>query len=133
LLLATKDELCSGCRTCQVACSLTLFGVVNPKKAALSVRGRFPAPGSYHLYTCNQCGECAAVCPVEAIAERDGVFIIDPATCTNCGLCVESCPRSAMFTHPALPHPIKCTACGECVRYCPRGAVYDAHGEVSRK
>lgn len=133
MILATRDELCSGCRTCQVACSLEVFGVVNPKKAALGIDALFPSPGRYRLVTCDQCGECAEVCPLGAITQKNGAYLIDEKVCNLCGLCVSSCPRQAMFTHPDLPAPIKCTACGECVRYCPRGAVYDVHGEVSRK
>jgi len=133
LLLATRDELCSGCRTCLVACSLAVYGVVNPKKAALGIEAHFPAPGRYSVITCNQCGTCAEVCPLGAITRREHAYIIDEKLCNLCGLCVSSCPQEAMFTHADLPTPIKCISCGECVRYCPRKAVYDLHGEVSRK
>ena len=45
--------------------------------------------------TCVSCGSCAAECPVGAISEGDGKFVIDPDTCTECGACAEVCPVGA--------------------------------------
>ena len=44
---------------------------------------------------CIACGACAADCPVEAITEGDGKFVIDADTCVDCGNCAETCPVSA--------------------------------------
>ena len=44
---------------------------------------------------CIACGACAADCPVEAITEGDGKFVIDADTCIDCGNCAESCPVNA--------------------------------------
>ena len=44
---------------------------------------------------CIACGACAAECPVEAISEGDGKFVIDADTCIDCGNCAETCPVSA--------------------------------------
>lgn len=44
---------------------------------------------------CIACGACAADCPVEAITEGDGKFVIDADTCIDCGNCAETCPVSA--------------------------------------
>ena len=44
---------------------------------------------------CVACGACAADCPVEAITEGDGKFVIDADTCIDCGNCAETCPVSA--------------------------------------
>ena len=44
---------------------------------------------------CIACGACAADCPVEAISEGDGKFVIDADTCIDCGNCADSCPVSA--------------------------------------
>ncbi|GAB6157404.1 4Fe-4S binding protein [Desulfotomaculum varum] len=124
--IALNEARCSGCRTCQVICSLHNFKENNPKKAAVKIIGHFPAPGRYEIKICNQCGLCAAVCPAEAIQETDGVYRIDKEKCTGCGACVEACPSDAMVWHPAEQAPIKCVACGQCVELCQRGAIYDA-------
>ena len=44
---------------------------------------------------CISCGACAGECPVEAISEGDGKFVIDAATCIECGACESACPVSA--------------------------------------
>ena len=44
---------------------------------------------------CISCGACAENCPVEAIAEGDGVYVIDADKCIDCGACADSCPVEA--------------------------------------
>ena len=44
---------------------------------------------------CIACGACAAECPMEAIAEGDGKFEIDPEKCVGCGACAGVCPVGA--------------------------------------
>ena len=44
---------------------------------------------------CISCGACAAECPVEAISEGDGIYVIDADTCIDCGACAGSCPVEA--------------------------------------
>ncbi len=44
---------------------------------------------------CISCGACAAECPVEAIAEGDGKYEINPDVYIECGNCAEVCPVGA--------------------------------------
>ena len=46
---------------------------------------------------CVMCGTCLPACPVEAIAEGDPKYTIDPEKCTGCGTCVEECPTEAII------------------------------------
>ena len=41
---------------------------------------------------CVACGTCAGECPVEAISEGDGKYVIDADTCVECGTCAGVCP-----------------------------------------
>ena len=41
---------------------------------------------------CVGCGACAGACPVGAISEADGVFVIDADSCIECGACTGACP-----------------------------------------
>ena len=44
---------------------------------------------------CVMCGACAGECPVNAISEGDGKYIISAETCIECGACAEVCPVGA--------------------------------------
>jgi len=119
----THSELCSGCNTCRVACGLANFKEVNPAKAALNIVGQFPGPGTYSIHFCDQCGACADACPVEAIGEHDGIYLVAPETCIGCSACVDACPHGVMVLHDDSEVPFKCTSCGECAEVCPRDAI----------
>ena len=45
--------------------------------------------------SCVSCGACAGECPVGAISEGDGKYVIDADTCIGCGNCKENCPVDA--------------------------------------
>lgn len=45
--------------------------------------------------SCISCGACASECPVEAISEGDGKYVIDADKCIDCGACANACPVDA--------------------------------------
>jgi ferredoxin len=45
---------------------------------------------------CVSCGSCADNCPVEAISEGDGQYVINADICVDCGTCAENCPVEAI-------------------------------------
>ena len=45
---------------------------------------------------CIQCGTCEANCPVEAIKEEGGAFVINQDECVQCGACASNCPVEAI-------------------------------------
>ncbi len=45
---------------------------------------------------CVACGSCADTCPVGAISEGDGKYVIDADACLECGSCAAQCPMSAI-------------------------------------
>lgn len=54
-----------------------------------------------HADLCDQCGICAAVCPMGAIDPEDVCSV--PGTCIKCQACVRQCPSSAKyFDDPAF-------------------------------
>ncbi len=124
MALHAIHENCSGCCTCRLACALENHREVNPALAVLSIEGRFPAPGDYRIHLCDQCGECADICPEAAItADERGVYVIDEDVCTGCLLCADACPHGVIVENPNTSKPIKCTLCGACVEICPRDAL----------
>jgi ferredoxin len=124
---------CSGCRACLVACSLNLFLENNLKKAALVVVPHFPIPGVYDLKVCTQCGDCAAVCPTEAIKLNErGVYYVDASLCDLCEACVAECHEEVMFVRPELyNHAWKCDLCGDCVSVCGMDALWIAESATA--
>jgi ferredoxin len=44
---------------------------------------------------CVACGACEGECPVTAISEGAGIYIVDPDICISCGACVGVCPVDA--------------------------------------
>jgi Pyruvate/2-oxoacid:ferredoxin oxidoreductase delta subunit len=47
--------------------------------------------------SCTECGECAALCPVEAVQMSEGGPVIDQAWCIGCGVCATVCPSEAVI------------------------------------
>ena len=44
---------------------------------------------------CIGSGTCADACPLSAISEGDGKYVIDADTCISCGACAGTCPVGA--------------------------------------
>lgn len=117
-------ERCTGCRLCELACSLEKVGEFNPKLSGIRVR--FKGEGSCIPVVCTQCEYewCMKACPVGAISRDPETLVvrIDPDDCIGCGQCVLACPIGAI-SHPiGDATPIKCDMCGgqpACVLICP--------------
>ena len=45
---------------------------------------------------CISCGACSGECPMGAISEGDGQYVIDAGTCIDCGACSDICPTGAI-------------------------------------
>ena len=46
--------------------------------------------------SCVSCGTCAGECPVNAISQGDGQYVIDADTFISCGTCAGVCPTGAI-------------------------------------
>lgn len=45
---------------------------------------------------CISCGACADTCPVAAISEGDGKYVVNADECIDCGACEDGCPVGAI-------------------------------------
>lgn len=123
-LFILRDPLkCSGCRLCEVACSLKHEGTVWPEASRIKVFELFPGVDVPH--TCAQCRDypCVKACGYGALKpdERTGAVLVDAEKCVSCGGCVKACPGKVMRLHPATRKAMVCDLCGgdpECVKVC---------------
>ena len=130
--------MCTGCRTCQVACKDknrldvgTLFREVKSYEV-----GSYPDVTFYHMtMSCNHCENpaCVAACPVGAMyVAEDGTVLHDEALCIGCQACVQACPYGAPKYIEEKQKVGKCDACAAiraaggnpvCVDACPLRAL----------
>jgi carbon-monoxide dehydrogenase iron sulfur subunit len=129
-VLAVDYEKCTGCRSCELACSVFHVQASNPAKSAVRiVKGA--KKGLNVPVICQQCEvpACANICPVQAIS-RDpdtGAMVVNGDLCVGCRLCVVACPFGAVTLDLDRRRAIKCDLCGGdepwCVRICEPGAL----------
>ena len=91
-------EMCTGCKTCQVACkdkNRLDIGTIFRKVTDYEV-GDYPTATFYHLsIACNHCENpaCVAACPTGAMyIADDGTVLHDDDMCIGCQTCVNICP-----------------------------------------
>lgn len=90
---------------------------------------------------CLGCGDCAGVCPENAITVIDGVSTVDPDVCVSCGACINACPKNIIERIPeSAPVYVACSShckgkevlnackngcigCTMCAKKCPQGAI----------
>lgn len=141
---------CTGCRTCEAACSMhnrpvtiegeQLPGLGNPRYSNIRVESLNPDVDVPNV--CTMCADtpCVNACPVEpdpktgrrALYRDEATQTIrnDPGRCTGGGSCAEAC--AAQRTGIISPDPQTgrpegiCTLCGsnpQCVKMCPFEAL----------
>ena len=122
--LQTNLDKCTGCRTCEIVCSLTHSGECNPPKSRIHVT-RMKMKGVMVPVYCKQCVKppCAKNCSVNAIRHdaETGMVLVDYQTCIGCKNCIQDCPFGAMTWDTDAEKVIKCDLCGgkpQCAKYC---------------
>lgn len=119
-------ENCSGCRRCEISCSLHHEGWIWPE--ASRVRVIMLVPGIEIPHLCFQCEDypCVDACPTGAlsVSSATGAVEADASKCSACGACIDACPGRAPHLHPKLKHVLLCDLCGgdpKCVEACEEG------------
>lgn len=100
----------------------------------------YGGPGAC-AYGCLGCGDCAKVCPADAICLDDGIAHVDTSRCIGCGVCAKECPKGIIHMLPqeaavAVQCNNKdtganarkacqnaCIGCKKCEKTCPHGAI----------
>ena len=132
-------EKCTGCRTCELACSFKREGAFNPKKSAIRVikDERIGLDGPVVCEICPK-PKCVEACPERALAKTLGLGVVkvDEKKCTGCGECEEACPFGAVYIHPNRRLPIICDLCDGtpvCVEWCHAEALVFSAPGTSKK
>jgi carbon-monoxide dehydrogenase iron sulfur subunit len=127
-MIVVDNEKCTGCRLCELVCSVKHDGVSNPARSRIHII-KWDNQGFYLPMLCQHCKEaaCMAVCPKDAIY-RDmelNRVIVNYDLCIGCKMCVAACPFGGMGVNKDGT-VIKCDLCDgdpQCVRFCDMKAV----------
>ena len=92
-------------------------------------------------YGCLGFGDCAKVCPHDAICIADGVARVNTKDCVGCGLCAKACPNHLISLVADVERVVVacsnrdkgavtrkvcssgCIGCKKCEKVCPLGAI----------
>jgi anaerobic carbon-monoxide dehydrogenase iron sulfur subunit len=137
--LSADSKACSGCRTCEIICSLTHEGVIDPQKSRIYIKMN-PFKGSFLPMVCHQCSDapCLYACQESAIEinNSNGTVAIIQKKCTGCRSCEKACPYKVIRFDIEKNKVFKCDFCHgdpKCVKWCPANAlgVTQYGGEIS--
>ena len=120
---------CTGCRTCELVCSIKNEGIVNPVLSRIRIISD-KYQGLRIPMVCQQCQEavCVSVCPVGALRRDNelGIVKLNEDKCIGCKSCVLACPFGGAAINPLSGKVFKCGLCDgdpECVKFCEDKAI----------
>ncbi len=137
-VLIPDPDRCTGCRICEMGCSMIKVKSANPVFSRIRVV-KIEEKGIDYPLACLHCKDppCMKSCPVGAIArDESGAVIIKDQACIGCKLCFVACPFGAISINNNMP--VKCDLCkGDpfCAKICPANAInyVDESAGSSRK
>jgi anaerobic carbon-monoxide dehydrogenase iron sulfur subunit len=136
-VLITDSRVCTGCRTCEIVCSLSHDGEINPHESRIRILQEEGA-GLDVPVVCQQCSYaiCRHVCSAKAISRdaETGAMRIDSEKCTGCEICVYACFFGAIKLRKVGKKraAVVCDLCGGdpmCAKFCDTRAVAYLPGE----
>jgi carbon-monoxide dehydrogenase iron sulfur subunit len=128
-MLMIHADKCTGCRNCELACSMSHEGSFRLQATRVHVytweREGFSVP-----MMCQNCHDapCITVCTPHAMT-RDaatGVVNLDHDKCIGCKMCVQACPFGNAVWDELTSKVLKCDTCSadpECAKACPTAAL----------
>lgn len=126
---------CNG--TCEATSKIADYDGIQSCKGANMV---YAGPNTC-TYGCLGCGDCATVCPVNAICIEDSIARVNKNICIGCGLCAKECPKNIIKLIPQAAKVAvmcsskdkgavsrkkcknSCIGCKKCELGCPQKAI----------
>ncbi|NWG04625.1 MAG: 4Fe-4S dicluster domain-containing protein [Syntrophaceae bacterium] len=129
-VLVVDQEKCTGCRQCELVCSVYHTGSSNPSRSRIRVV-KWEHEGIYLPLICNHCEKayCLEVCPTKAChrePELNHRVVIDKNLCIGCKTCIMACPFDHPFFDVKEQVTVKCDFCDgdpQCVAFCYAKAI----------
>jgi len=128
-MLMIQPEYCTGCRSCELACSYTKEQVYSPTLSRVTVY-MWEHDLTAVPMMCVQCEDafCQRACPTGAISRDSvtGAMLVDNTKCIRCRMCVQACPFGGSAYDPVGSRILKCDLCGgdpACVKACNTPAL----------
>ncbi len=139
-MLVVDYEKCTGCRLCELVCSVKHEAVSNPSRARIHIV-KWEMEGIMMPMVCNQCesAPCITACPTNARSrdEESGRIIVNYDRCIGCKTCVVVCPFGAVSFDPIAGKVISCDLCdGDpiCANFCETEALqYADASQINKK
>lgn len=122
-------NLCTGCRTCELACSFT--HAIDGKRGLTRI---YPMESGFQdlwvPVVCLQCDDpaCVKSCLVDALRRNPetGAIELNQDICVKCMACVSACPFGCSILDEQHGIIVKCDLCGgdpACAHFCPTKAL----------
>ncbi len=138
-ILMIHPDKCTGCRTCELACSFTKEGRFRPRATRVHVYS-WEREGASVPMMCQHCDDapCATVCTTGAMHRNraSGLVEWDAKRCIRCRMCVQACPFGNAVYDGVTGGILKCDSCNgqpECVRFCPNHALEWVEDTISTR
>jgi Fe-S-cluster-containing hydrogenase component 2 len=126
--LAIDTSLCTGCRNCELACSVKHTGTFNPSRGRIEIL-KDENQGLIIPMVCLQCESplCEEACPTGALHRNDeDVLTVNSDVCIGCLNCVTACIYGGIAMDPTTRKVVKCDLCNgapACVPACDYKAI----------
>ena len=121
-------EICTGCRNCELACSVKHTNTFNPSRSRIQII-KDEVKCTVIPIVCLHCDSplCQDACPNGAIKENEyGTLYVDSSLCIGCQNCVTACVYGGIEIDPLTRKAVKCDLCQDnpaCVNACDYGAI----------
>jgi len=129
LAIEVNTPACTGCRLCEMVCTLNHEDLVNLEKACIRITDNYDQ-SLFEPHICQLCDspDCVEACPLEALKQdtETGVITVNDELCNGCEACVQACPYQAIRWSNELERLFVCDRCGGqpiCVQFCTSGVL----------